>query len=239
MLRLALGLLICFLMFPSARIPHAGVESDTGCGTLESGFGEDQCVRISFGGEVSADHGFRQKFGELRFRLTPSRVGWHIEINPNDDTTPGHLDYSWVVTPPYRAYNDLYVDTTYGTKADLAVKLSPRDFNFVLNGGQYDQAQHLVDHAIMSHPPEEHRSTAEFEKESIEAIAALKSLPIGKGRFAIVDSRVNQSSGAQHEGTIEWLKFRVELRVPCSFAVAGTAGMSIDRKKRSDNQKHF
>jgi hypothetical protein len=91
----------------------------------------------------------------------------------------------------------------------------------------------------MSHPPEDHRSSVEFENESIEAIAALKSLPIGKGRLAIVDSRVNQSSGAQDEGTIEWLKFRVELRVPCSFAVAAAAGMSIDRRKCSDNQKHF
>jgi hypothetical protein len=126
MLRVALGLLISFLMFPLACVPQAGVDpSDTGCGTLQSSFGQDRCARISFSGEVSADHGFLQKFGELRFRLNPSRVGWHIEINPDDETTPGHLDYSWVVTPPYRAYNDLYVDTTYGTKADLAVKLSP------------------------------------------------------------------------------------------------------------------
>jgi hypothetical protein len=240
MLRVGFGLLISFLVFPSARIPHAGVDlSYTGCGTLQSSFGDDRCVRISFSGEVLADHGFQQKFGELRFRLKPSTAGWHIEVNPDDDTTPGHLDYSWVVTPPYRAYNDLYVDTTYGVKADLAVKLSPRNFNFALNGGQYDRAQKLVELAIMSHPLEDHRSAAEFERESVEAIAALELLPIGKGRFTIVDSRVDQSGGAQDEGTIEWLKFQVELHVPCSFAVADSREMSIDRKKCSDDQKRF
>ena len=240
MLCVELALLISFLVFPSAGTPHAVVDpSDSGCGTPQSSFGEDRCVQISFSGEVSTDQDFQQKFCELKFRLNPSRLGWHIEINPDDDTTPGHSEYCWVVTPPYRSYNSLYLDTTYGMKADLAVKLFPRDFNFVLNGGQYDRAQQLVDRAIMSHPLEDHRSTAEFEKESVEAIAALKSLPIGKGRFAIVDSRVNQSSGTQDEGTIEWLKFRVELRVPCTFAVADTAGMSIDRKKCSGDQKHF
>jgi hypothetical protein len=208
MLRVALGLLISFLVFPSARIPHASVNpNDTFCGILQSSFGDDRCVRISFSGEVLADHGFQQKLGELRFRLNPNSAGWNIEINPDDDTTPGHLDYSWVVTPPYRAYNDLYVDSTYGVKADLAVKRPPRNFNFVLNGGQYDRAQKLVEQAIMSHPLEDQRSTAEFEKESVEAIAALELLPIGKGRFTIVDSRVDSSRGAQDEGTIEWLKF--------------------------------
>jgi hypothetical protein len=64
-----------------------------------------------------------------------------------------------------------------------------------------------VEQAIMSHPLEDQRSTAEFEKESVEAIAALELLPIGKGRFTIVDSRVDSSRGAQDEGTIEWLKF--------------------------------
>jgi len=238
MLRVALGLLISFLVFPSARIPYAGVNpNDTGCGTLESSFGEDRCVRIVFSGEVSADHGFQQIFGELRFRLNPDSAGWNIEINPDQDTTPGHLDYSWVVTPPYRAYNDLSVDTSYGVNADLAVKRPPRNFNFVLNGEQYDRAQKLVEQAIVSRPLEDHRSVAELEKESIHAIDELKSLSLGKGRFTIVDSRVNPSYGARDEGLIEWLKFRVELHVPCSFVVADTTEMSIDRKKCSGDQK--
>ena len=239
MLRVALGLLISFLAFPSARTPHAGVNpNDRGCGTLESSFGEDRCVRIVFSGEVSAD-GFQQIFGELRFRLNPNSAGWNIEINPDDDTTPGHLDYSWVVNPPYRAYNALYVDTTYGMKADFAVKLSPRDFNFVLNGEQYDRAQKLVEQAIMSRPLEVHRSAAELAKESIDAIDELKSLSLGKGRFTIADSRVNPSGGAQDEGTIEWLKFRVELHVPCSFVVRDKTEMSVNRRKCSDDQKRL
>jgi hypothetical protein len=240
MLRVPLGLLISFLMFPSARMPHGVVDpSFIGCGTLRSGFGEDRCVRISFSGEVSTDQHFQKKFGALKFRLNPSRLGWHIEINPDDDTTSGHSEYFWVVTPPYRSYNNLYLDTTFGMKADLAVKLSPRDFNFVLNGRQFDRARELVEDAIMSHPPEDHRSAAEFDRESTEAIAELNSLPIGKGRLNILDSRVNKSSGAEDEGTIEWLKFQVELHVPCNFTFSDSSGLSIDRSQCTSERKNF
>jgi hypothetical protein len=205
---------------------------------MGSVFREGSCIRVSFSGEVSASRNFEREFGALRFRLNPQAAlfGWNIEVVPRKETDSIRSEYVWVVTPPYHFGNIRYLDTSYGTKAEDAVKVSPRDFNFVLDQEQFDRAAGLVNLAISSHPADDHKSDAEPEKEGSDAIAALESMPIGKGRLEIIDSRVNGSGGDHGLGGIEWLKFKVELHVPCNFDVADSADIVIDRAGCADKR---
>lgn len=217
---------------PLAKAPATVSQPNSNvCGTMASVFSEGSCIRVSFSGEVSAYHTFEHEFGALRFRLNPQAAsfGWNIEVAPRKETNPTRSEYVWVVTPPYHFGNIRYLDTSYGTKAEDAVKVSPRDFNFVLDQEQFNCAADLVNLAISSHPVDDHKSDAGHEKEGSDAVAALESMSIGKGRLEIIDSRVNRPGGEHGLGAIEWLKFKIELRVPCDFAISDSADMVIDR----------
>jgi hypothetical protein len=210
------------------------------CGTINTEFTEGRCTRIAFSGEVSADKNFDRPFGPLLFRLDSQDAssGWWIEVVPAEGTNAGNDEYVWPVTPPYHFGNVRYLNTSYGTPAADAVAESTRDFNFVLDQQQFHRAADLVNIAAYSHPVNLESSNVEFDKESQDAIAALESLPIGKGRLQILDSRVNSSTGQDGLGAIEWLKFRVELHVPCNFTVSDSPGLSIDRSQCSSERKN-
>ena len=217
---------------PLAKAPATVSKSKSNvCGTMASVFSEGSCIRVSFSGEVYANQTFEHEFGALRFRLNPqgASFGWNIEVAPRKETDPTRSEYVWVVTPPYHFGNIRYLDTSYGTKAEDAVKISPRDFNFVLDQEQFNRAADLVNLAISSHPVDDHKSDAEHEKDGSDAIAAIESMSIGKGRLEIIDSRVDGSAGEHGLGAIEWLRFKVDLRVPCDFALGDSADMVIDR----------
>jgi hypothetical protein len=222
--------------FPTRTFPSV---TQDGCGTIQSPFGEDQCLHLSFAGEVSAGQAFGRKFSKkLGFRLNPSQSGWTIEVISYEQTDSGNAEYSWVVNPPYRSYNVRYMDTTYGTTPSEAIKYSPRDFNFVLNEQQFKRASDLVEMAIMSHPLSDHRSQQELDKESMDAIQALEALPVAKGRLTIMNSRVADPTEEGDFGSIEWLKFKVELHVPCGFAtISDSSEVQIDKAKCFDKLK--
>jgi hypothetical protein len=224
--------------FPTPAFPSVAQD---GCGTIQSAFGEDQCLHLSFAGEVSAGQAFERKFSEkLGFRLNASQSGWTIEVISYEQTDSDNAEYSWVVNPPYRSYNVRYLDTTYGTTAKEAVEYSPRDFNFVLNEQQFKQASDLVEMAIMSHPLSDHRSQQELDKESMDAGRTLQALPVAKGRLTIMNSRVADPDPTEKGdlGSIDWLKFKVELHVPCGFAtISDSSEVQIDKAKCSDKLK--
>jgi hypothetical protein len=239
---LVLSFLVFILLVPplQSRQAQGSATADIVCGTMNTEFTAGRCIHITFNGEVSAGKNFDRPFGPLRFRLNSEEAlsGWWIEVVPAEDANSRNDEYVWVVTPPYHFSNVRYMDTSYGMPAADSVKESPRDFNFVLNQQQFHRAADLVDLAVSSHPLSEHKSEAEFDKESQDAIAALESLPIGKGRLQILDSRIDGSAGQDGLGAIEWLKFRVELHVPCNFTVSDSSGLSIDRSQCSSEREN-
>jgi hypothetical protein len=229
---------ILLVLAVQSRQAQKSAPADLVCGTMNTEFTKGRCIQLTFSGEVSADKNFDRPFGLLRFRLNSQEAssGWWIEVMPAEQTNSGSDEYVWVVTPPYHFGNVRYLDTSYGTPAEDAVK-GPRDFNFVLDQQVFHRAAELVNLGVSSHPLSEHKSEAELDKESQDAIAALESLSIGKGRLQILDSRVDGSAGQDGLGAIEWLKFRVELHVPCNFIVSDSPGLSIDRSQCSSERK--
>ncbi len=243
---LAVIVLAGFVAFVLAVLPlqsrqtQNSAPADIVCGAIDTKFTEGSCIHITFSGEVSADKNFDRPFGPLRFLLNSEDAssGWWIEVMPATETKSANDEYVWPVSPPYHFGNVRYMDTSYGTPAADAVKESPRDFNFVLDQKQFDRAAELVNLGVSSRPLSEQKSEAELVKESQDALAALESMSIGKGRLQILDSRVDRSAGQDGLGAIEWLKFRVELHVPCNFTVPDASGLSIDRSQCSSGRKN-
>jgi hypothetical protein len=152
-----------------------------------------------FTAEISRGQDFEREFGSgLLFRLRaskdPQTPGWTIEIRPKGETNP-EVEFSWVVTPPYRFFNPRYLEVSYGLSAKQIVEISPRDFNFVRNRAAYDAGAEAVRKLLWPAGIDD----AELDR----ARKALEELPTCRGTFRILDSRVGES--------IEWLKFEVEL----------------------------
>jgi len=173
---------------------------------------------FTFTGEASEGKSFRKDIGHgLDFVLTPASMGggitgWTIEISPQGKPSdPECGDFVWVVTPPYHSYNDRYIDTSYGTTAQEAVHISPREFNFVLVCKDYLKENERVERVLGSYS---------YSKQEVdEAMAMLGTSPLGKGRMWIEDSKItpgHDSGTGEGLGAIHWIKFKVEIKFPAA-----------------------
>ena len=171
---------------------------------------------ISFSGEVSEGQTFRKSVGHgLDLVLTPASMGdgisgWTIEVSPQGQPSdPECTNYAWVVTPPYRFGNATYLDTQYGTTAQEAVRISPREFSFVLSCADFKTERGRLDIVLWPYT---------YSKEvADEALAKLGSSPLGTGRLWIRRYRITpgRKSGAEVDlGAIHWIKFKVEIKFP-------------------------
>ena len=171
--------------------------------------------RITFTGEVSENQTFRRSIGHgLELELQPTDMdpgnitGWTIGVAPAErPSDPECADYVWVATPPYHFQNARYLDTSYGTTAQAAVRMSPREFNFVLNCADYHTESARVDQALYS----------PSETEKNDAIANLGTSPAGKGKLWIEKYRITpgrESESNDDLGAILCIWFRVEIVFP-------------------------
>ena len=171
---------------------------------------------LTFTGGVSEGQTFRKDIGRgLDFVLTPSSMGddatgWIIGVSPQGKQSDSDcIEFSWVVTPPYHFQNVLYLDTSYSTLAQDAVRASPREFSFVLNCTDFQAERRRVELVL-------HHSTAS-EQEVDEARAKLGSSPLGKGELWIEDYRITpgkKTDDGSDLGAIHWIRFKVEITFP-------------------------
>lgn len=169
---------------------------------------------VKFAGEAEQNKAFDKPLGGgLTFRLAPNGknwpTGWEIRIAPVTSAVPGEeaQDFVWVVTPPYRSSNARYLDTQYGITSKEAVAWSPREFSFVLSSSDYAAAKASAEKVLWP-------KTDQQEQEGLDELARI---PVGIGTLAILDSRVAAGKGEGDFGSIDWIKFTVELHLPCSF----------------------
>ena len=155
---------------------------------------------IRFQSEVSSGQSFRESIGHgLVLILSPLGGGWIIGVSPQTVTEPDCRDFAWVVNPPFRAYNALYLNAAYGMTAQDAVNRSPREFNFVLSCAACKRESTFLRRAIESTP------------------VGMGTSPQGHGKLWIVDHKTSPApaeiDGVNH-GQIDWIRFRVEIRFP-------------------------
>jgi hypothetical protein len=175
-----------------------------------------QVRSISFSGEVSEDRTYRKQIAQgLDFVLSPDTMGagitgWTIEVSPHiPPSDPQCVDLAWVVTPPYHFQNARYLDTSYATTAQDAVRASPREFKFVLDCDDLKVERERVDRVLQS---------LEYLKGEVEeARAKLGSSPLGTGSLRTQDYKITpgeRTPQAVDLGKIHWIKFRVEIHLP-------------------------
>ena len=160
---------------------------------------------ICFSGRVSEGQEFRKALTkDLEFVLQP---GWTIAIEPTNPQGECK-EFAWVVNGPYRAHNELYINMTYGFRAEDEVAGSPRAFNFVTNCKDYLTEANLVQIALWPY-------TA-TEKQVEETMNKLGKSPQGKGRLWITASKTSHDDDTEDNklGKIEWMAFTVEIVLP-------------------------
>ncbi len=169
---------------------------------------------LRFQGDLARGQTFRKAIGHgLELILGGNDNGWTIIVSPQTPTDHECDDFTWVVNPPFRAYNDLYLYPGYGLTAQDAVDRSPREFNFVLNCAGFKRESTFVRRLIESTPAGFPRS----EKEIAEAQAKIGTSPQGHGTLWILDSKVSpapEDIEGKNYGQIDRIRFRVEIRLP-------------------------
>ncbi|MGA2273761.1 MAG: hypothetical protein ABSH00_09410 [Bryobacteraceae bacterium] len=181
-----------------------------------AGFAQNFAPRLT--GEVSRGQEFQREIGSgLLFQLKPTdEAGWMIRIVPKVFCSEA-ADFASVVNAPYRNYNSLHVDASYGISASEAVeKMGPREFRFVLTCEDYELESRRLEIVLWGY--------THSQQEIDEALAKLGTSPLGRGKLTILESKV---SPAEHDiqgknyGKIDWLKFRLDITFP---AARGTSG---------------
>jgi hypothetical protein len=203
------------------------------------------CVSAVADGEVSAGASFAQPLGGgLSILLDPTSAGWVLRVLPTAGPRPPH-DFAELATPPYKSVNPVLITTDFDFRAQDVVGWNPRHFQFFTRLSQATAAQHAYD-AYMAHPND------------IQAMQRLANMPqyAAVGDFSFLDARLlpgvaNQSSAAAmvavhfqttaHTlvqapvsqasalGRIEWMRFRLSLRLPAGFNLA--SGWKVDRSR--------
>ena len=177
----------------------------------------EEKVDVHFVGEVTRGNTFQQDIGrDLVFRLATTAgyddIGWKIEITPKDTPEDGPVEFSAVATPPYRTYNARYLETSYGNTAKQAVAMTPRVFYFVQSEDDEHRAEECLNAAIYP--------TNVSDEEKVRVVQEQREIALGKGELRILKSRVGHSKTLTDAGTIDWLRFEVDIE----FSAGTTMG---------------
>ena len=165
--------------------------------------------QIRLAGEVARGSEFRKELGAgLVFILTPTESGWTIGIVPKTKCSE-EGDWAAVANAPYRGYNALNLDSSYGITAQEAVKINPREFSFAADCEGYKNEARRLETVLWSytHP----------QAEVDDAMAKLGTSRLGKGKLTILDAKVShaeQDIDGKNYGRIDRLKFRLEVELP-------------------------
>lgn len=100
---------------------------------------------------------------------------------------------------PYRGYNALYLDASYGITAREAVGINPREFLYVMNCDDYMQEAKRREIVMW---PYNHT-----QQETGDALAKLGTLASGKARLTVLETKVGPRR-------IDSLKFRLDVAQP-------------------------
>ena len=157
-----------------------------------------------FTGEVRRGEEFTQLIGPgMEFRLEPyagNDSGWSMRLAPGTDADARTMDCIGVVEEPLHGNTRLEIEPLENGKTP-DVSWKTREFQFVASAPDCKQAWSLANEAnYPSKLPDKQRE---------EASTRLGQIRRNHGRFTVLDARLGTAAGRQ--GTLEWLKFEVDL----------------------------
>jgi len=172
---------------------------------------------VDFTAEVERGKTFEHDIGhDLIFRLevpeTGDYAGWDILIVPKTQPADGPIEFSAIATPPYHAYNERYIDVTFGFSAKEILEMSPRRFNFVTSENDEHRAEEAVNVALYPN------SASDDEKQRVAESA--ENIQLGVGEFRALKYRITSIKDPLYPGSIEWMRFEVKLKFPPVLTMA-------------------
>src|SRR5579859_3441142 len=159
-----------------------------------------------FTAEIVAHQEFQKIFApKLMFRLEPyagTDSGWTIRIAPVFEFGGPAIDCIGAVEVPLHGDTTLEIEPPEnGAPRDPAWR--QREFEYVETETDCKAAWNLMNDANYG------SKLSEAERE--HANARLSQIPTGHGKFTILDARVGPATPQNTHGSLEWLKFEVEL----------------------------
>jgi hypothetical protein len=157
---------------------------------------------LKFSGEVKAGQEFRKPIGRgLIFLLkADDEDGWIIEVQPEVPRGESCRNYSTVIATPLNGYTANDLNASYGVSAAEAVKRTPREIAFVLDGAacrlEFERMNRLS--WPKSYPAE-------------EVEASKRGFGTSAGGHATLRIQQSKVSGTGEDAKIDWLKFEVEV----------------------------
>ncbi|HLZ12140.1 MAG TPA: hypothetical protein VKP58_06085 [Candidatus Acidoferrum sp.] len=149
---------------------------------------------------------FKQLIGpDLEFRLAPyagNDSGWSIRLAPGTDANARTIDCIGAVQEPLHGDTRLEIEPPENGNA-LDAEWKTREFEFVTNPADCKQAWNLANAA--NYP------SRLSDKQREEANRKLGQITTRHGRFTVLEARVGTAAGSGKPGTLEWLKFEVDL----------------------------
>jgi hypothetical protein len=178
---------------------------------------EAEKIDVHIAGEVTRGNIFQQDIGhDLVFRLAPSPgspdIGWKIEIVPKKDPDDGPVEFSAVATPPYRMYNARYLEASFGNSAKDAVRITPRVFYFVQSVDDEHRSEECLN--ATTYP------TNVSDEEKVRVVEEQNQIRLGKGELRILKSHIGRSKTMTDGGTIDWLRFDVDIEFSSGLTMA-------------------
>jgi hypothetical protein len=178
---------------------------------------EKEEVDFHVAGEVTRGQTFQQDIGHgLVFRLAPpsnaSDAGWLIQIVPKTEPEDGPIEFSAIATPPYHVYNDRIIATAYGRSAGEAVQLKDRRFFFVQSADDEHRAEEVVNAAFYP--------TNLSDEERVRVASEQHEIQVSKGELHILKSRVSRGGTMPDSGTIDWIRFEVDIEFSPGITMA-------------------
>ena len=172
---------------------------------------------VDFTAEVERGKTFEHDIGhDLLFRLevpeTGDYAGWDITIVPKTQPADGPIEFSAIATPPYHAYNERYIDVTFGFSAKEILEMSPRRFNFVMSENDEHRAEEAVNVALYPN------SASDDEKQRVAESA--ENIQLGIAEFRALKYRITSIKDPLFPGSIEWMRFEVKLKFPPALTMA-------------------
>ena len=199
---------------PARVVSEAPTASAPAVGSLQNG--------PRFTGEVRQGQQFEKAFApNMVFRLEPyagNDSGWSIRIAPGTDSAASSMDCIGAIQVPLHGDTTLEIEPPEdGASKDPSWK--QRAFDFVATAEDCKVAWGLMNDANYNHTLS--------EKEREQAGARQEKLPLHHGKFTILDARYGPANATNGHGTLEWLKFEVDLNAGAEASSAQAPKLAV------------
>lgn len=181
-----------------------------------------QCLKTDFAGEARQDKPFSQELGGgVTFSVRPMQLredakqAWFVIRVIGDDA--GHFvfqprDKNWVL-----ASNGFWTAFIGGSApVDVRASLGYR-FRHLLLPLSVKDMEKAHEAAVLVYD-------AKTPREEINAITALKAVPLAQANFEIADYRVG---AGEPPLSVDWIRFKVTLTLPINFSIWSTLPVSV------------